>query len=92
MKKADTMINTSRDKARVLWERRQEIGDGVILFVGDSPTDLEALTTADVGIIIRDDSIKSGHKELAKGYRSQLGVLMNLFKSEEHMPLVGLGF
>ena len=59
------MINTSRDKGRVLRERRQEIGDGVILYVGDSPTDLEALTTADIGIIIRDDSIKSGNKELA---------------------------
>src|SRR5258706_1337443 len=61
----ESMINTSRDKARVLQERRQEIGDGVILYVGDSPTDLEALTTADIGIIIRDDSIKSGNKELA---------------------------
>ena len=59
------MINTSRDKGRVLRERRQEIGDGVILYVGDSATDLEALTTADIGIIIRDDSIKSGNKELA---------------------------
>ena len=60
-----TMINTSRDKGRVLRERRREIGDGVILYVGDSPTDLEALTSADIGIIIRDDSIKSGNKELA---------------------------
>lgn len=60
-----TMINTSRDKGRVLQERRQEIGDGVILYVGDSPTDLEALTTADIGIIIRDDPITSGQKELA---------------------------
>lgn len=60
-----TMINTSRDKGRVLRERRQEIGDGVILYVGDSPTDLEALTTADIGIIIRDDPITSGQKELA---------------------------
>jgi 2-hydroxy-3-keto-5-methylthiopentenyl-1-phosphate phosphatase len=64
-KKADIVISTSHDKARVLRERRQEIGDGVILYVGDSSTDLEALTTADIGIIIRNDSIKSGHKELA---------------------------
>jgi len=59
------VINTSRDKAQVLRERRQEIGEGVILYVGDSPTDLEALTTADIGIIIRGDSIRSGDKELA---------------------------
>ena len=64
-KEADTGVSTSRDKARVLQERRREIGGGVILYVGDSSTDLEALTTADIGIIIRDDPMKSGHKELA---------------------------
>jgi hypothetical protein len=44
---------------------RREIGGRAILYIGDSPTDLEALTTADIGIIIRDDLVKSGPKELA---------------------------
>jgi len=64
-KGADARVSTSRDKARVLQERQQEIEGRVILYVGDSPTDLEALTTADIGIIIRDDPMKSGQKELA---------------------------
>ncbi|KAI5237163.1 hypothetical protein E4T43_08157 [Aureobasidium subglaciale] len=47
-------------------ERKPEDGDEeVVVYIGDSATDLEALLAADVGICIRDDPIGSSQRELA---------------------------
>lgn len=40
----------------------------VIVYVGDSWTDIEALLAADVGICIRDDSMGSSQKKLAEAF------------------------
>ncbi|KAG9950791.1 hypothetical protein KCU85_g3287, partial [Aureobasidium melanogenum] len=44
----------------------EEQQDDLVVYIGDSATDLEALLAADVGICIRDDPMGSSQRELAE--------------------------
>ncbi|KAJ9663467.1 hypothetical protein H2201_005675 [Coniosporium apollinis] len=65
-KKDEDGIRTSSDKLRCMQQIRQGQEERLVVYVGDSPTDLECLTAADVGVCIRDDPMSSAQKELAK--------------------------
>ena len=61
-------IRTSGDKVEMLnsiYNNTQAGKDYILIFVGDSSTDLESLLAADTGICIRDEPMGSGQKELA---------------------------
>jgi hypothetical protein len=77
-KDSSTGIRTSADKLLRLPLRCQQRLDGlvstkgpvereddVVVYVGDSATDLEALLAADLGICIRDDPMGSSQQELS---------------------------
>ena len=77
-KDSSTGIRTSADKLLRLPLRCQrklgkpisntepvEQEEAIVVYVGDSATDLEALLAADVGICIRDDPMGSSQKELS---------------------------
>ena len=69
-------MRTSADKLRAL--RHLEAYNGPeapfprsdeasrVVYIGDSPTDLECLLEADIGIVMRDEKMGSGQRELAK--------------------------
>ncbi|KEQ97716.1 hypothetical protein AUEXF2481DRAFT_2649 [Aureobasidium subglaciale EXF-2481] len=58
-------------------ERKPEDVDGeVVVYIGDSATDLEALLAADVGICIRDDPMGSSQRDLADTL-TRIGVEIN---------------
>lgn len=76
-KDSSTGIRTSGDKLlRLPLRCQQKLGksitardsveqeEEIIVYIGDSATDLEALLAADVGICIKDEPIGSGQKEL----------------------------
>ncbi|CAD0093649.1 unnamed protein product [Aureobasidium mustum] len=78
-KDSDTGIRTSADKLSHLPLRCQrkldmcpltkalsEQQDDLVVYIGDSATDLEALLAADVGICIRDDPMGSSQRELSE--------------------------
>jgi hypothetical protein len=54
--KLDGLVSTKRPTERE---------DDIVVYIGDSATDLEALLAADVGICIRDDSMGSSQQELS---------------------------
>lgn len=58
-------MRTSGDKAKILQGLIEKGADALSVYVGDSSTDLECLTTADIGICMRDEIFSSGQKELA---------------------------
>jgi hypothetical protein len=77
-KNSSTGIRTSTDKLLRLPPRCQQRLDGlvstkgpaereddIVVYIGDSATDLEALLAADVGICIRDDPMGSSQQELS---------------------------
>ncbi|KAI4851124.1 hypothetical protein E4T44_02330 [Aureobasidium sp. EXF-8845] len=77
-KVSSTGIRTSADKLLRLPTRCQqkldepvstkcpaEQADKIVIYIGDSATDLEALLAADVGICIRDDPMGSSQQELS---------------------------
>jgi hypothetical protein len=77
-KDSSTGIRTSADKLLRLPLRCQQKPDGpfstkepaeqeddIVVYIGDSATDLEALLAADVGICIRDDPMGSSQQELS---------------------------
>jgi hypothetical protein len=77
-KDSSTGIRTSGDKLLRLPPRCQQILDksvsmrepagheeAIVVYIGDSATDLEALLAADVGICIRDDPMGSSQQELS---------------------------
>ncbi|KAK5072109.1 hypothetical protein LTS08_000795 [Lithohypha guttulata] len=72
-------IRTSGDKVKVLRDiasrskDHQGLSNALVLYVGDSSTDLECLLAADIGICIRDQPIGSGQKDLAN-VCSRLGI------------------
>ena len=74
---ADTMITASADKLQQL-ERIREANKvsgnpRLIVYVGDSWTDIEGLLDADLGICIRDDPMGSSQRQLAEALE-RLGV------------------
>jgi len=75
---ADCRLRTSEDKVKQMTllkcqrTRNPETVDGagperdLVVYVGDSTTDLECLLEADIGICIRDDSMGSSQRDLAE--------------------------
>ncbi|OAL33494.1 glutamate carboxypeptidase II [Fonsecaea nubica] len=65
-------IHTSADKRAALqrlqrlhWTEDQgQSGRDTVVYVGDSPTDLDCLVSADVGVCVRDEPLGSGQREL----------------------------
>lgn len=90
-KKGDNGIRTSRDKSRQMFQHSDPVGDRngvekandpVVVYVGDSPTDLECLLEADVGVCIRDNPMGSGQQELADAFE-RVGVRV------QHVSVLG---
>lgn len=65
-KKDEDGIRTSSDKLRCMQQIRPGQEEGLVVYVGDSPTDLECTAAADIGICIRDEPMSSAQKELAE--------------------------
>jgi hypothetical protein len=61
---AGSGIRTSRDKLYLLQELR-ETTKSIIIYIGDSATDFDALIYADIGICIRNEPMGTSQKELA---------------------------
>lgn len=82
---ADCRLRTSEDKVKQMTllrcqrTRNSETGDGagperdLVVYVGDSTTDLECLLEADIGICIRDDPMGGSQRDLA-GTCERVGV------------------
>lgn len=65
----DRTIRTSGAKASLLHEFRRSTDDkgrSLLMYVGDSATDLGCLLNADFGIVVQDDPMASGQQELAE--------------------------
>jgi phosphoglycolate phosphatase-like HAD superfamily hydrolase len=58
-------MRTSGDKLKFLRELRRH-DDELMVYVGDSTTDLECLVDADIGICVRDEIMGSSQRELAE--------------------------
>ncbi|KAK5144908.1 hypothetical protein LTR04_001442 [Oleoguttula sp. CCFEE 6159] len=63
-KSGEKGIRTSKDKLEYMPTKDSK--RGTVVYVGDSPTDFDALLAADVGICIRDEPMSSGQKELSE--------------------------
>lgn len=62
-------LRTSTDKGRLLQQLRQTTdgkGNSLLIYIGDSSTDLDCLLTADIGVVVQDDPMGSGQKESAE--------------------------
>jgi len=69
-------IRTSTDKLAAMNALLADDGadtDTVVVYVGDSPTDLECLIAANIGICVRDEPLTSAQHDLAEALR-RLGV------------------
>ncbi|KAK8186013.1 hypothetical protein BC567DRAFT_205339 [Phyllosticta citribraziliensis] len=78
-------IRTSQDKLQRMPIPHKYGGDELVIYVGDSCTDLEALLAADVGICIRDEPMGSGQRELAETLE-RIGVPVHRLKLLAEMP------
>ncbi|GME62868.1 hypothetical protein GTA08_BOTSDO03052 [Neofusicoccum parvum] len=79
-------IRTSADKLANMPTPAKYGGDALVVYVGDSATDFEALLAADVGICIRDeDEPSSGQRELAETL-ARVGVEEHRIKLLAEMP------
>lgn len=78
-------VRTSADKLANMPTPVKYGGDGLVVYVGDSATDFEALLAADVGICIRDEELGSGQKELAD-MLARVGVQVHRIKLLAEMP------
>ncbi|KAL9012444.1 MAG: hypothetical protein Q9173_002794 [Seirophora scorigena] len=75
-RKGEGGIWTARDKRKVVNEMVAEEGDGkerVLVYMGDSVTDLECLLSADLGVCVRD-GVESGEQTELKQSLGRLGV------------------
>ncbi|KAK8197839.1 hypothetical protein HDK77DRAFT_478893 [Phyllosticta capitalensis] len=84
-KSGERGIRTSEDKLERMPIPRKYGGDELVIYVGDSCTDLEALLAADVGICIRDEPMGSGQRELAEALE-RIGVPVHRLKLLAEMP------
>ncbi|KAK7613233.1 hypothetical protein JOL62DRAFT_554582 [Phyllosticta paracitricarpa] len=78
-------IRTSQDKLERMPIPHKFGGDELVIYVGDSCTDLEALLAADVGVCVRDEPMGSGQRELAETLE-RIGVLVHRLKLLAEMP------
>ncbi|KAK0650113.1 hypothetical protein DIS24_g7188 [Lasiodiplodia hormozganensis] len=78
-------IRTSADKRANMPTPVKYGGEELVVYVGDSATDFEALLVADVGICIRDEEPSSGQKELAETLE-RVGVEQHRIKLLAEMP------
>ncbi|OJD32728.1 nuclease-like protein [Diplodia corticola] len=78
-------IRTSADKFANMPTPVKYGGEELVVYVGDSTTDLEALLVADVGICIRDEEPSSGQQELAEALE-RVGVEQHRIKLLAEMP------
>lgn len=79
-------IRTSADKLANMPTPVKFGGEELVVYVGDSATDFEALLAADVGICIRDEEEpSSGQKELAETL-TRIGVEQHRIKLLAEMP------
>ncbi|KAL0257871.1 hypothetical protein SLS55_007038 [Diplodia seriata] len=78
-------IRTSADKSANMPTPIKYGGEELVVYVGDSATDLEALLVADVGICVRDEDPSSGQKELAEALE-RIGVEQHRIKLLAEMP------
>lgn len=62
MKAMQNIISTSPEQSN----QCSDLPDAFSIYIGDSPTDLECLCAADIGICIRDEPMRSGQVELAE--------------------------
>ncbi|TID27522.1 hypothetical protein E6O75_ATG00289 [Venturia nashicola] len=81
--KDDVTVRTSADKVRMIEKALHEPALGktdarkpILVYIGDSCTDLDALLYVDYGICIRDEPMGSGQKELAETLE-RVGVSVN---------------
>lgn len=89
-------VRTSADKVRMLEKAVHEPTLGmnqtkkpIIVYVGDSCTDFDALLYADYGICIRDEPMGSGQKELAETFE-RVGVAVKpVSELELELSLLG---
>ncbi|KAK8168372.1 hypothetical protein IWX90DRAFT_111447 [Phyllosticta citrichinensis] len=84
-KSGEKGIRTSQDKLERMPIPHKYGGDELVIYVGDSCTDLEALLAADVGICIRDEPMGSGQRELAETLE-RIGVPVHRLKLLAEMP------
>ncbi|KAK7625529.1 hypothetical protein IWX48DRAFT_314168 [Phyllosticta citricarpa] len=78
-------IRTSQDKLERMPIPHKFGGDELVIYVGDSCTDLEALLAADVGVCVRDEPMGSGQRELAETLE-RIGVPVHRLKLLAEMP------
>ncbi|EKG14794.1 hypothetical protein MPH_08069 [Macrophomina phaseolina MS6] len=79
-------IRTSADKIANMPTPVKYGGEELVVYVGDSATDFEALLAADVGICVRDeDEPSSGQKELAEAL-TRVGIEQHRIKLLAEMP------
>ncbi|KAK7527583.1 uncharacterized protein IWZ02DRAFT_370991 [Phyllosticta citriasiana] len=84
-KSGEKGIRTSQDKLERMPIPHKFGGDELVIYVGDSCTDLEALLAADVGVCVRDEPMGSGQRELAETLE-RIGVPVHRLKLLAEMP------
>jgi hypothetical protein len=72
-------LRTSEDKLYVLQKLRTS-ENSLIIYIGDSATDFDALLFADIGICVRDEPIGTSQKELADTLQ-RLGITVQPLES-----------